>query len=93
MAKDLIKLDPMVASLQKRVKALSRFFNFGKGADFLEDACSQTDAHTKNPKFLKLCKTRLSEHHLKAYWNLFQMVDELSEGLLKATRKKTARRA
>ena len=67
VAKDLIKLDPMVASLEKRVKALRRFFAFGKGADFLEDACSQTEAHTKNPKFLKLCKTRFSEHHLKAY--------------------------
>ena len=54
VAKDLIKLDPMVSSLERRVKALRRYFGFGKGADFLDDACNANDAVVKNPKFLKL---------------------------------------
>ena len=92
VAKDLISIDPMVSALEKRVKALRRYLGFGKGADFLEDACSSETDTAKNPKFLKLCKTRFSEHHLKAYRNSFQRLPQLSSGLLNATRKKQQRR-
>ena len=92
VAKDLIKLDPMVSSLERRVKALRRYFGFGKGADFLDDACNANDAVAKNPKFLKLSKTRFSEHHLKTYRNSFLRLPQLSEGLLIAKQKKLARK-
>ena len=89
VAKDMIKQDPIVKSLEGTVKALRRFFASGKGGDALEDACKDI----KNPKFVKLCKTRLSEHHLKAFMNFFQRLPQLSAGLLKAEKKKAKRKA
>ena len=71
--------------------SLRRYFGFGRGADFLEDACKIADDVAKNPKFLKLCKTRFSEH-LKAYQNSFMRLPQISTGLLKAERKKRKRK-
>ena len=84
VAKDLIALDPIVSALEKRVKTLRRYIGFGQGADFLEDACSSVEAIVKNPKFLKLCKTRFSEHHLKAYRNTLVRLPPLSSRLRRA---------
>ena len=92
VAKDMIKLDPIVSTLEKTVKALRRFFASGKAGGALEDACNDENNFVKNPKFLKLCKTRFSEHHLKAYLNSFQRLPQLSAGLLKAKRKKKQRK-
>ena len=87
VAKDMIALDPVVSSLEGTVKALRRYFGSGRAGDALQDSCEVGNTFMKNPKFLKLCKTRFSEHHLKAYMNSFKRLPQLSAGLLKAKKK------